>query len=91
VVKYEIENFKDTPAAVDLAESLAALRQEILGSTGREVEWELGEGGTLASRVDQARTDAERVVATVLLPPRGDDQKALKQIHTLHLRLRNEW
>jgi hypothetical protein len=91
VVKYEIENFKDVPAVLDLAESLTALRREILGDTGREVEWELGKGGTLASRVDHERTDAERLVAAVSLPPRGADQKAVKQVHTLHLRLRNEW
>jgi hypothetical protein len=91
VVRYEIENFKDTPATLDLAESLPALREEILGNTGRDVEWELGRGGTLSSHVDHERSSAERVLATVELPPRGVDQKALKQVHTLQLRIRNEW
>jgi hypothetical protein len=91
VVKYEIENFKSSPVSLDLAESLPALRREILGETGREVEWELAAGGSLGPLVDRVRTTADRVVASVDLPGCGSDQKAPKQIHTLHLRIRNEW
>lgn len=92
VVKYEIENFKDQPAVLDIAESLPALRQE-LGLPGqREVEWELGPQGTLgADLLDRGKTTAEKVVFHVSLPPRGADQKADKQVHTLHVRIRNEW
>jgi hypothetical protein len=30
-------------------------------------------------------------VAQVDLPPRGADQQAVKQIHTLRVRIKNEW
>ena len=41
IIKYEIENFKDSVrVALDIVESMSALRREILGDTGRDVEWE---------------------------------------------------
>jgi len=91
IVKYEIENFKDQPVVLDLAESLPALRQEILGQRNRDVEWELGGEGTLAEMKNEEKSTAETVVFNVPLPPRGADQKAVKQIHKLHVKIRNEW
>jgi hypothetical protein len=90
IVKYEIENFKDQSVVLDLAESMLALRAEILGNTGRNVEWTFGARGTL-KQVDQEKSTADRPVFHVTLPPRGDDQKAVKQVHTLHVIIKNEW
>ncbi len=90
VVKYEIENFKDTPVVLDIAESMTALRREILGNTSRSVEWELGDRGTL-SEPDEAKSTADRPVFHVKLPPRGDDQKAVKVEHTFNVIIKNEW
>ena len=39
VVKYEIENFKDKPVTLDISENIRALRNEVAGNTGRDVEW----------------------------------------------------
>jgi hypothetical protein len=91
VVKYELENCKDQPVVLDLAESLPYLRQEICGNTGREVEWELGKDGTLNENIDSEKTTADKVVFRVTLPPRGEDQKAVKQVHTMHVLIKNEW
>jgi len=91
IVKYEIENFKDTPVVLDLAESLAALRREVYRDTGRTVEWEFGGEGTLAPLRDNEKSTAEKVVFKVPLPPRGADQKAVKQVHRLHVVIKNEW
>ena len=91
VVKYEIENFKDLEAPLSIVESMSALRQEILGNTGRDVEWELVGKSSLNGRLDDERTNADEVVAQVVLPPRGADQQADKQIFTLHVRIKNEW
>lgn len=91
VVKYEVENFKDQPVVLDIAESLPALRAEIRGDTGRDVEWELQPDGTLDELIDREKTTADRVLFHAALPPRGEDQKAVMQIHTLHLRIKNEW
>jgi len=90
IVKYEIENFKDKSVVLDLAESMPALRTEIRGNTGRNVEWTFGTTGTL-KQVDKDKSTADRPVFHVTLPPRGDDQKAVKQVHTLHVIIKNEW
>jgi len=90
IVKYEIENFKDSGATLDIAESMPDLRREILGNTDREVEWVLGEEGTL-KQPDAEKSTADRPLFHVALPPRGDDQKAKKVIHTLHVIIKNEW
>ncbi len=89
-VKYEIENFKDQPVVLDIAESMPALRGEIVGGSGRQAEWVLGHRGTL-TEVDAEKSTADRPVFHVELPPRGDDQKAVKQVYTLHVILKNEW
>ena len=91
VVKYEIENFKDQTAALDIVESMSALRREILGDTGRDVEWELVGSASLNGKVDRERTNADEVVTRVALPPRNADQTADKQAFTLHVRIKNEW
>ena len=90
IVKYEIENFKDQPVVLDIAESMPAMRAEIHGDTGRQVEWILAPKGTL-KEIDREKSTADRPVFHVTLPPRGGDQKAVKQIHTLHVIIKNEW
>ncbi|MCP4250340.1 MAG: DUF4139 domain-containing protein [bacterium] len=91
VVKYEIENFKEQAAVLDLTESLPALRAEIRRHSKRDVEWELIDDGTLTTALDREKTTADRLVFHVPLPPRGADDQAVKQVHTLHLRIKNEW
>ncbi|MCH8151088.1 MAG: hypothetical protein IH830_01790 [Planctomycetes bacterium] len=90
IVKYEIENFKDQPVVLDIAESMPALRAEIHGNTPRQVEWILAPRGTL-NEIDREKSTADRPVFHVTLPPRGGDQKAVKQVHTLHVIIKNEW
>ncbi len=91
IVKYEIENFKDQDVMLDLVESLADLRREILSNTGRDVEWRFGDQGTLTEMRNADESTAEKVVFNVPLPPRGEDQKAVKQVHTLLVVLKNDW
>jgi hypothetical protein len=40
---------------------------------------------------DAARSTADKVEFNVPLPPRGEDQKAVKQVHTFHVIIKNEW
>jgi hypothetical protein len=91
VIKYEIENFKDAPAVLDIAESMRAMRAEILRDTGRDVEWELAGEDTLGAAFDKEHSTTERAVFQVELPARGPDDKAEAVTHTLHVRIRNEW
>jgi hypothetical protein len=67
-----------------------ALRLEVVGTSSRSVEWELGDRGTLSER-DEAKSTADRPVFRVTLPPRGDDQKAVKVEHTFNVIIKNEW
>ncbi|MHC4413981.1 MAG: hypothetical protein ACYS0G_01725 [Planctomycetota bacterium] len=90
ILKYEIENFKDEPVVLDIAESMPALRAQIHRETGRRVEWVLGDRGTL-TQIDRGKSTADRPIFHVTLPPRGDDQKAVKETHTLHVIIKNEW
>lgn len=90
IVKYEIENFKDEPVVLDLAESLPALRGEVLGHTGRPVEWILGGEGTVG-KPDREQSTSDRPLFHVTLPARGPDQKAVKKIYKLHVVIKNEW
>lgn len=91
VVKYEIENFKDKPVTLDISENIRALRNEVAGNRGRDVQWELGEGTTLPGKPDKEKSTFEQVVFHVDLPARGADQKAVKTVHKLDVLIKNEW
>lgn len=91
IVKYEIENFKDAPVQLDIAETLSALRNEIGVGNNRPVEWVFGDDGTLKPLLNRDESTADRLVFQVPLPARAGDQKAQKVEHTLHIIIRNEW
>ncbi|MCG3131714.1 MAG: hypothetical protein FLDDKLPJ_02519 [Phycisphaerae bacterium] len=92
VVKYEIENFKDAPVVLDIAESMQSLRREILGrDTGRNVEFELVKDTPMAEMLDKEKSTADRLLFHVPLPARGGDQKAVKATQELHVLIKNEW
>ncbi|MEE9211963.1 MAG: hypothetical protein V3U29_04850 [Phycisphaeraceae bacterium] len=92
IIKYEIENFKNKPVILDVAEDLRYVRNEVRRDTGRDVEWELGKQTTLGDP-DKEDTTQQRVVFHVNLPAasRGKNGKAQKIVHKLHVIIRNEW
>jgi len=74
IVKFEIENRKDQPITLDIAENLRLLRNEVVnGDTGRDVhEGHLGTGrseGVVQGRVAQ---EGPRVVGAGARDPGGD-------------------
>lgn len=91
VIKYEIENFKDQPATLDVSEDLAFIRNELIGNTGRDIEWQIGEKTTFPGGADKEKTTQQKVLFHVPLPARAKDGKAEKITHKLHVVLRNEW
>ena len=91
VVKFEIENFKDKAVTLDIAENVRAIRNEVAGDTGRDVQWELGKSTTFEAPPDKEKSTFEQLLFHVPLPARGADGKAEKIIHKLHLVLKNEW
>jgi hypothetical protein len=91
VLKYEIENFKDQPVTLDVAESVPFIRQEVIGNTGRDVQWELGKETNFEGGPDKEQSTLTDVLFHVKLPARDKDGKAEKIVKKLHLILRNEW
>jgi len=91
VVKYEIENFKAQAVTLDVAETLTHIRNEILGNTGREIEWELGPETTFEGGADAEKSTHDQVVFHVALPARNDNGKAETFVHKLHVVIKNEW
>ena len=91
IVKFEIENFKDKPATLDVTENIRQIRNEVAGDTGRDVEWVLGEQTTFTGAPDEEKSTFEKLVFHVDLPGRGTDDKVVKVVHKLHLVIKNEW
>lgn len=91
IVKFEIENFKDKAAVLDVSESIRQIRAEVWRDSGRDVEWELGDQTTFEGKPDKELSTFDRVVFHADLPARGADTKAKKITHKLHLLIKNEW
>jgi hypothetical protein len=91
ILKYEIENFKDTAVTLDLSESLRHVRGEVFRDTGRDVQWELGEQTTFEGGPDAEKSTFDKKVFHAELPARGADTKAKKIVHKLHFFIKNEW
>jgi hypothetical protein len=90
VIKFEIENFKDKAVTLDVSENVRAVRNELYGDNGRDVQWELGKDTTFAAP-DKEKSTFEQLLFHVPLPARGADGKAEKIVHKLHLLIKNEW
>ena len=89
-LKYEIENFKDSPVTLKLAEQIEPLRQELGLRSGQPAEWVIGDGTTFETRPLNDETHQGQVTFTTDLPKRdGDD--AEKVTLYLHLVFKNQW
>jgi hypothetical protein len=91
IVKFEIENFKDKAVVLDISENVRAIRNELYGDNGRDVQWELGKQTTFEEGPDKEKSTFEQLVFHARLPARGADAKAEKIVHKIHLVLKNEW
>jgi hypothetical protein len=92
IIKYEIENFKDQPVTLDVAESLRHIRAETIGSNAnRDVQWELGDQTTFKGGLDKKETTMDKAVFHADLPARDKSGKAEKITHKFHLTIINEW
>ncbi|HEY8750917.1 MAG TPA: hypothetical protein VIM11_23235 [Tepidisphaeraceae bacterium] len=91
IVKYEIENFKDSALTLDIGEDLRQLRNEVRGDSGRDVQWELGDATNFEGGPDKQKSTFDKLVLHVYLPARGADGKSEKFVKKLHVILKNEW
>lgn len=90
VIRYEIENFKDQPVTLDIAETIPQVRQEAHLPGHRLSQWTLGDKTTLPAGPDMDKTTIDRVLHHVDLPARTGD-KAEILTYDLHLIFHNEW
>ena len=91
VIKFEIENFKDKAVVLDVSENVRAIRNELYGDNGRDVQWELGKDSTFVEGPDKEKSTFDQLLFHIRLPARGADTKAEKIVHKLHLLIKNEW
>ncbi|MDM8007879.1 MAG: hypothetical protein QUV05_17210 [Phycisphaerae bacterium] len=91
VIKFEIENFKDSPAVLDVSESARHIREEIRGKTDRLIDWELGKETTFTETLDKEKATFDKLIFRIPLPARAKDGAAEKITHRLHLLIKNEW
>jgi hypothetical protein len=91
VLKYEIENFKDSAVTLDVIENLRHVRNEVRGDTGRDVEWELGKSTSFEGGPDKEHSTFEQLTFHTKLPAKSKDGKAEKIVQRLHVILKNEW
>ncbi len=91
VLKYEIENFKDQPATLDIVENLRHVRSEVRGDNGRDVQWELGKDTNFDEGPDKEKSTFEQLMFHVKLPARDKNGKAEKVVKKLDVIFKNEW
>ena len=89
-LKYVVENFKDTPVTLRLAEQIDLLRRELGRHSGQPASWSLGRATTLPGEPVADETDAGRVTFEAPLPARtGDTPDA--QTFFLEIVFENQW
>jgi hypothetical protein len=76
---------------LDISENVRAIRNELYGDNGRDVQWELGKDSTFVEGPDKEKSTFEQLLFHIRLPARGADTKAEKIVHKLHLLIKNEW
>ena len=91
VLRYEFENFKNTPATVRIHEHLMDVRRQFVGAKGsRAPQWRIGEETTFPARPDARETTAQKVALEAPLPA-ASNGKAEPVVLLLHLVFKNEW
>jgi hypothetical protein len=90
-LKYEIENFKTKPVILGIIEHPQAIRNQLYGNNGRDVEWSIENGGSLGKTPDPELSDFDKLVFHTELPARAADGKAAKQTETLKLIFHHAW
>ncbi len=89
-LKYVVENFKDTPVTLRLAEQIDALRRELGRHSGQTASWSLGQATTLPGQPIFDETDAGRVTFEAPLAARtGDTPEAATFF--LEIVFENQW
>ena len=91
-IQYEIENFKDKAATLDIIEQMHRIAAKYGARTPGDPQWELGPDTSEGIKLSYPDGDS-RPVLSVQLPPRpkDKDEKVQKQTFIFHLTIKNLW
>jgi len=91
-IKYEIENFKDKAATLDIIEQMNRVARQYGASPHGDAEWEIGAQTSKAIDISYEHGGA-RPVLHVKLPARPKDkkEKVKKQTFIFHFTIKNLW
>ena len=88
-IKYEIENFKNSPATLNIVEHPSLIRDQLIGHSSLEPEWTLGSDTTLPP-ADADHSDYSKLQFKLELPAQESSGEARKLVHRLHIRYNNQ-
>ncbi|MDP7017779.1 MAG: hypothetical protein QGG36_18385 [Pirellulaceae bacterium] len=92
ILKFEIENFRDKPATLDIFEQLNRVAAEYAGNPRGDVEWEMGNQTSEEIRFTYEKGNATPALHVKLAArPQDPDEKVQKKIVRFHFTLKNIW
>jgi hypothetical protein len=92
ILKYEIENFKDKPATLDIVEQLNRAAREYGADPHGDAEWERGPQTSGEIRFTYEHGGATPVLHVDLAArPKEKDKKVAKKIVSFHFTIKNLW
>jgi len=92
VIKYEIENYKDTAVSLQVVEQMNRIGQEYFGNTHGDMEWEPGNKTTRDITITYEQDHTMPILHLDLPPhPKGGEGKVKKKVARFHFTLKNLW
>lgn len=92
IISYQIENFRDKAATLDIIEQLNRDATQYAGNPHGEVEWEMGKETSKEIRFSYEKGNATPVLHVKLDPrPEDPDEAVEKKIVRFHFTLKNIW
>jgi len=95
LVKYEIENFKDTAVKLTIEEAIPHLRNEVFSSRSNPhrntIEWQVGKDTSFQDKPTKKLTSSQKIAYSLLLPARQNSEKVMKLEQKLNINFKNEW
>jgi hypothetical protein len=92
ILKYEIENFRDKAATLDIIEQLNRDAAQYGGNPHGDVEWEMGDQTSKEIRFTYEKGNATPVLHVDLEPrPKDPEAEVEKKVVQFHFTLKNLW
>lgn len=80
-LRYEIENFKDTPVKLQLIENMPQVAREARGDLSRSPQWSLGEATDIRESLVIDKSDRDTAHFEIDLPARQGDEPGQRTVH----------